>query len=345
MPARFKAESAISCLLLWLLASGGLAGCGAFDGGQSGTDSLEAIGVKKPANQCRGNGNDAHAAGDTVVRKDGCEECVCQANGDWKCSTVATCNQPDDSQATDVRSTDAGDTEEGSSVVGGGDVSPGDMSQGEETTSATQEQQRDPECRESVSGPSMGGSTEMYVAKDEVADVCVINAAATQVCIKGTLRDAGEDYSNWGGGVGFVMATSTADGTSPFNAVALGVTRVRFTLSGVDGFILRTYLNQVDAPEILDAAHNYQNNSFVLLEASNDGTFDLPIGAAALPAWTRLDTNNDGAPDPETTLDPSQLNSVQFFLAARPQEEIGFEVCISDLQWLNESGETVIPTD
>ncbi len=71
----------------------------------------------------------------------------------------------------------------------------------------------------------------------------------------------------------------------------------------------------------------------------------IPIERAALPAWTNLDVDGDGQTDPTTVLDPSKLNSLQFFIAAQAGVGFDYDVCISDWQWVDANDQTVIPAD
>ncbi len=237
-----------TCRLLVLLANTGLVACGAFDGGQSGTDSLEAIGVNKPTLQCEGD-DKQYEAGDKVLRDNGCEECVCKENGNWKCIPVDGCAEPDGSP----------DDESGADVPEDTIVDTIDTSTTAlDTSTASPDAGQGSECGEELDGLSFGGSTELYIAKDSVAQVCVTQESPTKLCMSGSMYDAGADYSNWGGGVGLVMATNDGGVTIPFDAASLGITNVTFQLTGVNGFIIRAYLNQVNEPTIIEDGANYQ---------------------------------------------------------------------------------------
>jgi hypothetical protein len=326
-----------SCLLVWSLANLGLLACGAFEGGQSGTDSLEAIGVNKPLMKCEAD-DKAHESGNTMIRKDGCEECVCQNSGEWSCSAVEGCDEQDGSAVT-------------SDPQSGTDTTDAPTNSDPATTSSASEPVEETsgssanECIELPNGPSIGGSNSLYIAKDSVAQVCAAQVRPSELCMRGTVYDAGEDYANWGGGIGLVMATEADGGVVPFDAASSGITTLTFQLTGVDGFMVRAYLNQVDDPGIIDPTANFLQNSFVLLETSTSGSVTLPLSRAKLPAWTLLDVNADGEPDPDTILDASKLNSVQFFVAAQQGQNFDFNVCIRDLQWTNADGETIIPAE
>ena len=309
-------------------------GCGAFSGGQSGTDSLEAIGVVRPGTKCEsaiGEGK----VGDIVEREDACERCSCEQNGEWRCEPVPC--------------TTSGAQAPGEETTASAESSPPPDQTEESAQPAIPESDAsasppDDECLTAIEAPSIGGSKAVYVAKDERAVVCLDPVTPTQLCMYGSTAASGEDFVYWGGGLGLVMSTSTDGGVEPFDATSLGIAGVRFTIDGVrPPFMVRAYLNQVDAPEITNPVSNFVQNSFVISELNENGVFALSFANAALPAWTNLDVNDDGSPDPDVPFDPAFLNSLQFFIAADRYTPFDFEVCISDVQWIDAAGEPVYP--
>lgn len=325
MTRQFLTALSARRLLISSLTSSGLLACGAFDGGQSGTDSLEAIGVNKPTMKCEGD-DKQYEAGDKVLRNAGCEECVCKESGTWNCVPVEECAGSDGASEDE----------------GGGEDAPGAQSN---TSTPIRDAGQRLECSEELDGLSFGGSSELYIAKDSVAQLCVEQVSSTKLCMRGSMYEAGENYVNWGGGVGLVMATNEGGITIPFDAASLGITNVTFQLTGVDGFIIRAYLNQVNDPTITNDFANYQENSFILFEAGSDGSVTIPLERAALPDWTNLDVDNDGQPDRDTLLDPTRLNSLQFFIAAQVGIGFDYDVCISDVQWVDANDQTVLPAE
>lgn len=289
---------------LWLL----VPGCGAFNGGQSGTDSLDVLGVVSPATKCDSAG--------------------CDGTSD----SVPELEEPDSAEPAP------------SATPSDGALPSSDSSIGVESSPPAIDVPDSGDCLTDLAGPSLGDSTAVYVAKDEQATVCLRAAAPNKLCMVGSTVAAGEDYAYWGGGMGFVMSTSADGGVSPLDAPSLGIEGVRFKVDGLQAsVVLRTYLNQVDSPEIIDPQNNYIQNSFQVSEMSENGVFEHLFINAWPPAWTNLDVDEDGTPDTDVPFDPTQLNSLQFFMVAQTFSGYDFEVCISDIQWINAAGEVVLP--
>lgn len=318
--------------LICSLASTWLAACGAFDGGQSGTDSLEAIGVHKSAKGCK-EADKRYDVGDEMWR--GCNQCTCTDDGKWDCVADRSCSSSSPS------------TEQGAAQV------PTDMNTAPVTETRPAVTAMDPTmsdvpapvCVREITGPSIGGSVGVYAATDARTTVCIRRASATELCMNGSMVDPGMNYENWGGGIGLVMASDEGGQSVPFDAPYLGITSVRFTLTGIDDLLLRAYVNQVDDPEISDQLVDYPANGFVLVETTQSGTFTLHLEDARLPAWTSLDVDNDGASDPEVPVDLTKLLSLQLFAASQPDGIRDFDVCVSDVEWLDINGNTVLPAE
>jgi hypothetical protein len=314
---------------LWLL----VPGCGAFSGGQSGTDSLEAIGVVSPETKCDSSLGEGDV-GDVLQRANGCEECVCKSNGEWKCEAVA-CESGSEA-STNPENTEAN-----------GDPPGADLGDAPSAVSTSQTETREAgagDCVTEIWEPSLGGSVGVYVAKDDQAEVCLSPVSPTRLCMSGSTVASGEDYTYWGGGMGLAMSTPADGGFAPLDAASLGIEGVRFTVEGVrPPFMLRAYLNQVDSPYIVDPENNFVHNSFLISELSENGVVESLFSNAWPPAWTGLDVDEDGTPDTNVLFDPTQLNSLQFFVVANMHSGFDFDVCISDVEWIDSAGDVVLP--
>lgn len=317
---------------LWLM----MPACGAFSGGQSGTDSLEVVGVHQ-GTKCEIDGAESNVG--EVIEQD-CQRCRCISSGEWDCEPAACSEVPEE----DVEQGPSDQTDSGPSPQPG--PSNVDEPTGSSTpavnTGAPGAELTPSECVTDVDFTT-GGSSAVYVAKDEQALVCLEAPSATSLCMRGATVPAGEGYMYWGGGFGLVFSTFGDGGVTPFDAANLGIERVRFSVTGLDGFVVRSYLNQVDDPAIENPSSNYVQNSFVLAEMNQDATYELELESARLPTWTMFDHDEDGIPDPDTSLDPSRLNSLQFFVASTPEMGFDFEVCVSDFEWLDGDGQVVTP--
>lgn len=308
---------------LWLM----MPGCGAFSGGQSGTDSLEAIGVVRPETKCESAVGDGDI-GDVLERANGCEKCVCESDGEWNCHSIDCAG--DDESAAGSEGSDANEAATSEQPVAVTSAPPVNVPVVDE-------------CLSEIAEPSLGGSNGVYVAKDELAVVCLNPVSETKLCMKGSTVASGEDYTYWGGGMAFAMSLPTDDGYAPFDAASLGIEGVRFTVEGVrPPFMLRAYLNQVDSPAIADPHKNFGENSFVISELNENGVFEALFINAWPPAWTNLDVDQDGNPDTTVPFDPTQLNSLQFFVVANTYSGFDFDVCISDVEWITAEGDVVI---
>lgn len=317
---------------LWLM----MPACGAFSGGQSGTDSLEVVGVHD-GTKCEIDGFESNVG--EVFEQD-CQRCRCTSSGEWECEPIECADEPaEDANQGPTNSADSGvvpvpsdrvvDDPAGSSTPVVNTGAPG--------TEATPS-----ECITDVDFTT-GGSSAVYVAKDEQALVCLDTPSSTSLCMRGSTAPAGDGYMYWGGGFGLVFSTNGDGGVTPFDAANLGIERVRFSVTGLNGFVVRSYLNQVDDPAIGNPNSNYVQNSFVLTEMNQDATYELELESARLPLWTMFDRDEDGTPDTDTLLNPSQLNSLQFFVASMQDVGFSFEVCISDFAWLDGDGQVVVP--
>jgi hypothetical protein len=322
---------------LWLM----MPACGAFSGGQSGTDSLEVVGVHD-GTKCEIDGVESNVG---EVYEEECQRCRCAPSGEWECEPIECADEPaEDANQGPGNPTDSGSLPPSSASIvdePAGSSTPAENT-GAPDTGALNTEATPTDCVTEVDFTT-GGSSATYVAKDEQALVCLDAPTATSLCMHGSTAPAGESYMYWGGGFGLVFSTPGDGGVTPFDAASLGIERVRFSVTGLDGFVVRSYLNQVDDPAIGNPTNNYVQNSFVLVEMNQDATYELELESARLPTWTMLDRDEDGTPDTDAPLDPSRLNSLQFFVASMQDVGFDFEVCVSDFAWLDGDGQVVVP--
>jgi hypothetical protein len=195
------------------------------------------------------------------------------------------------------------------------------------------------------------GVATIYTFGDGLTTACLSSPATGQVCLDGTASDSSgpeDEYEYWGAAMGFLLASADADGNvvMPFDATALGITHVKFTLTGVGSAPVRVRAAQANTPELPDGPTNYQENAFgwgpdTSNDITMDSTFTLALEVFELPSWTRLDVAGDGAADVGAVLDPSQLFSLEFQVGTNPNASVPYDFCVSDLEWLTAEGDVV----
>jgi hypothetical protein len=192
------------------------------------------------------------------------------------------------------------------------------------------------------------GVRNMYFYGDGVTTACVTHNR-DEVCIEGNAplsSDGVDEFKYWGAGLGMYLATST-----PFDAVAQGIEKVRFSVTNVTGRAVRIAITQVPDPNVADDALNYQNNAFVFGGSEkNDVASDTIVTAAltdfALPNWTHFEDTETGEPSVGQVLNATQLASLQVQLVNGLEDEArAYTYCIGHLEWLDANDEPVVPID
>lgn len=158
------------------------------------------------------------------------------------------------------------------------------------------------------------------------------------LCMEGIAQPAGENYENWGAGIGLQVAPDT---TTPYNATAAGITGVQFDVTDWLGRPVRVQMSQINDPAITDADANFENNAFVYGGSSPratkaNATLKIQFTDFKLPSWTNIPEANQGP------LDGSKLHSLQVQIANEPSdEEAPYKYCITNVQWLDSCGQAI----
>lgn len=198
-------------------------------------------------------------------------------------------------------------------------------------------------CTTGIESSPLAGTISAYTTFDSQSTACLDINEQGQLCVSGVAAqetDAGTEL--WGAGLNLVVAANEAG----FDATALGVTQFRLMLSDVVGGPLHIDLSMVDDPQV-QSGNNFQANAFRLFPDGpaaesptfQTGTHVLPFDDYALPEWTSLDTDDDGAGNPEVPLDASRLFAIVLLVDGMSGP---FSYCVSSLQWLDAEGDPVV---
>lgn len=187
------------------------------------------------------------------------------------------------------------------------------------------------------------GVLKIHSFGDGETTLCM-TASPQELCVSGTGRssrfDQVDEYHYWGASIELSLATESG----PFNATALGITAVRFELTGVRGRSVMVASRQVDDPRITVTGNNFSANAFPWGGSSpkqmrTDEARTAEFVDFKQDRYTTLidpDTNDflPGLP-----LDPSQLSSLSFQISNNPSSsEEPYHYCVGALQWLGADG-------
>lgn len=179
---------------------------------------------------------------------------------------------------------------------------------------------------------------------------CLEAAGPNDLCLYGLGADsddgAGNMYANWGSGLGIQLADAEEDGTinAPWDAAALGITAVQFTITGATAAapvrfglgMVETTFGDVTVPF---PDQPFVNGSDSENDMTTDGTYVVEFSNLFLPSWasyTDLCTGNTYC-----TFDSSRIHSMQFQLVTAPGETRPYDFCISEITWLDSTGAPV----
>ena len=193
----------------------------------------------------------------------------------------------------------------------------------------------DPGCRIFVDDDSFVKSTGPIT--DGVsggASTAVVRHAPGRFCMSGTV-DSGADGSGWGAMlvVGLIERDeATAMVIAPFDASALGVAQIRFSvedppLSGVLSQIAQ--LQNADCKQLPDCLMTFARGSTI----TNPGTITVPL----------TDFSRPDAGHPNTTLDRTLITNLQFYVASLPGMAFNYDFCIRNLAFLDAAGRELKP--
>jgi hypothetical protein len=161
----------------------------------------------------------------------------------------------------------------------------------------------------------------------------VVEHAPGRFCMSGTV-DPGPNGSGWGALliVGFDHANDAGMLTALLDASALGIATVRFTvedppLTGVLPQI--TQIETADCTQIPDCIASFDATAPI----TDPGPVTMALG----------DFPYADADHPGTTLDPTLITSLQFYVGPLPGMALEYGFCIRDLALLDASGREVRP--
>ncbi len=175
--------------------------------------------------------------------------------------------------------------------------------------------------------------------------MCVLEEGPGRICFNGTVADAGDSSANGTGGVALLFSGIGENAPdAPFDPLALGAVGLRFGVYGVFEVRLRPSLAMRNDPSIAADANNFEENPFVSSvrpEISTSGNWELRFADMEQPEWSQLDVDGDGTVDRETSLDPSIIDSFRLLILPEPGREIYFEMCLDDVEWIDEKGSPI----
>ena len=173
----------------------------------------------------------------------------------------------------------------------------------------------------------------VFTYGDAVSTRCLHSVEDGRMCLRGYAANAGNNYENWGSGMAVRLAETDEDGNvvNPFDAAALDIHGVRFTLSGAESlpYGIRAGVTMVNQGEL-----PYEYNGFIVGggpsgDIKRNGEVTMAFDDLAQPIWTTLTT--------DTPLDTSELHSLRFQIVTQPGNGYLYDFCISDLVWLDEN--------
>jgi hypothetical protein len=162
----------------------------------------------------------------------------------------------------------------------------------------------------------------------------VVEHMPDKFCMSGTV-DAGQNGAGWGA----FLVLGLTDGTpktgrtiSPFDAAARGLTRIRFT---VDSPPSTGVLPQIT--ELESATCTLAPDCFSTFGSA------VPVIESATVTTALADFLTPDGNHPNTTLDPTLLTGLHFYVGPAPGTRLDYASCIRDLAFLDASGKEILP--
>lgn len=192
----------------------------------------------------------------------------------------------------------------------------------------------------------------IFTDGDTTTTICLDNVkVAGTLCVEGNGTDAGEQFQNWGAGIGLqldVQPNDAGDAVDAWNATALGIEAVRFTITNLNASLLRVEVAQVADPAIASPYNNnYPGNPFVWGGSEpiglQSGVTTVELAQFTMTSWGEQALEYGlGRPLASTLLEPAKLGTLQFRMmnaqGALTQE---YSFCLSNLEWLDADGNVV----
>jgi hypothetical protein len=162
----------------------------------------------------------------------------------------------------------------------------------------------------------------------------VVTYTPGKLCMSGTV-DSGANGAGWGAilAVGLVDIDATGTLIAPFDASALGVSQVRFT---VEDPPLQGVLPQV--VQITNAACTQISSSCLASFSLDAAVTDPGTVTARLTDFTQPDATHAN-----TSLDQTLITSLQFYVPTLPGMAVPYDFCLRDLAFLGAAGQELRP--
>jgi len=160
----------------------------------------------------------------------------------------------------------------------------------------------------------------------------VVTYTPGKFCMAGTV-DSGPTDAGWGAILIVSLAISPTDNlVTPFDATALGVKQVRFTLEGppLQGVIPQVVqLTSAACTQIPDCLTSFAVGAAV----TDPGTVTIPLADFTQP---------DGSHS-NTSLDQTLMTSLQFYVPTLSGMKVPYDFCVKDLALLGADGKERSP--
>jgi len=160
----------------------------------------------------------------------------------------------------------------------------------------------------------------------------VVEYTPGRFCMSGTV-DSGPGGSGWGAIL--LLGLDELDATNmiiPLDVSARGITHVRFTIEDPP---LTGVLPQMSELETADC--RTAPDCLATFDATASVIDPGPV-TMALTEFARPDAGH-----PNTTLDPTLIDSLQFYVSPLPGMALSYDFCVRDFAFLDDSGREVTP--
>jgi hypothetical protein len=160
----------------------------------------------------------------------------------------------------------------------------------------------------------------------------VVTYTPGKFCMSGT-ADSGPNDTGWGAILVLSLAIDATDTlVAPFDAPALGVTQVRFTMEGppLQGVIPQVVqITSADCTQIPDCLTSFSRGAAVI----DPGTV-----TAQLTDFTQPDGSHSN-----TSLDQTLITGLQFYVPTLPGMAVPYDFCLQELAFLGADGKELRP--
>ena len=198
------------------------------------------------------------------------------------------------------------------------------------------------------------GGRAIYTYGETVSTRCIEAAGANNLCLYGVGADsddgAGNMYANWGAGLGIQLADAEEDGTvnTPWDATALGITAVQFSIAGPTdsapvrfglGMVNQTFGDGDAAITIPFQDQPHVNGIDSENDITADGTYTVEFSNLYLPEWTSYLAQCNGVS--YCAFNAAMINAMQFQVVTQPGVTTPYDFCVSNITWLDANGAPV----